>query len=32
VGGEVRTFAGTALPADDVTVLAVRWLAPGAAA
>jgi len=31
VGGEVRTFVGTAVPADDVTVLAVRWLAPGAA-
>jgi adenylate cyclase len=31
VGGDVRAFVGTALPADDVTVLAVRWLAPGAA-
>jgi serine phosphatase RsbU (regulator of sigma subunit)/CHASE2 domain-containing sensor protein len=32
VGDDVRTFVGTALPSDDVTVLAVRWLAPGAAA
>jgi len=31
VGEDVRAFVGTALPADDVTVLAVRWLAPGAA-
>jgi serine phosphatase RsbU (regulator of sigma subunit)/CHASE2 domain-containing sensor protein len=31
IGGDVRAFVGTALPADDVTVLAVRWLAPGAA-
>jgi serine phosphatase RsbU (regulator of sigma subunit) len=31
VGDDVRAFVGTALPADDVTVLAVRWLAPGTA-
>jgi serine phosphatase RsbU (regulator of sigma subunit) len=31
IGGDVRAFVGTALPADDVTLLAVRWLAPGVA-
>jgi serine phosphatase RsbU (regulator of sigma subunit)/CHASE2 domain-containing sensor protein len=32
IGGDVAAFVGTALPADDVTVLAVRWMGPGAAA
>ena len=32
VGDDVRAFVGTALPADDVTVLAVRWMGSGAAA
>jgi len=31
VGDDVRAFVGTALPADDVTVLAVRWTGSGAA-
>jgi len=32
VADDVRTFVGTAEPADDVTVLALRWRGPGAAA
>jgi serine phosphatase RsbU (regulator of sigma subunit) len=32
VGEDVKKFVGTALPADDVTVLAVRWIVSGAAA
>ncbi len=32
VSADVRTFVGTADPADDVTVLALRWLGPGAMA
>ena len=32
VAADVRTFAGAADPADDITVLALRWLGPGAAA
>jgi len=31
VGDDVRTFVGTALPADDVTVMALRWRGSGAA-
>ena len=31
VDADVRSFVGTAAPADDVTVLALRWLAPDAA-
>jgi adenylate cyclase len=31
VNGDVRSFVGTASAADDVTVLAMRWLAPGTA-
>jgi adenylate cyclase len=31
VDAEVRSFVGVADAADDVTVLAVRWLAPGTA-
>jgi adenylate cyclase len=31
VDADIRSFVGAADPADDVTVLAVRWLAPGAA-
>jgi serine phosphatase RsbU (regulator of sigma subunit)/CHASE2 domain-containing sensor protein len=31
VGDDVRTFVGAALPADDVTVLAVRWMGTGPA-
>jgi adenylate cyclase len=31
VCAEVQSFAGTAEPADDVTVLALRWLGPSAA-
>jgi hypothetical protein len=32
VSGEVKAFVGTADPADDVTVLALRWLGSGATA
>jgi serine phosphatase RsbU (regulator of sigma subunit) len=32
VGADVRTFVGAADPADDVTVLALRWLGPGGTA
>jgi adenylate cyclase len=32
VGADVKTFVGTAAPADDVTVLALRWLGPGTTA
>jgi serine phosphatase RsbU (regulator of sigma subunit) len=32
VSADVRAFVGTADPADDVTVLALRWLGPGATA
>jgi adenylate cyclase len=31
VDADVRAFVGAAAPTDDVTVLALRWLAPGAA-
>jgi hypothetical protein len=31
VDADIRSFVGAADPADDVTVLLVRWLAPGAA-
>jgi serine phosphatase RsbU (regulator of sigma subunit)/CHASE2 domain-containing sensor protein len=30
VDADVKSFVGTADPADDVTVLALRWLGPGA--
>ena len=29
IGADVREFAGKADPADDITVLALRWLGPG---
>jgi len=32
VDADVKAFVGTADPADDVTVLALRWLGPGATA
>jgi serine phosphatase RsbU (regulator of sigma subunit) len=31
VGADVREFVGNADPADDVTVLVLRWVGPGSA-
>ncbi len=31
IGADVREFVGNADPADDVTVLALRWVGPGTA-